>query len=118
MWRSLQNRYKKDIESYVDADFSGGWAQADDNNAENVMFCTRYVIMYAGCPVLWYSELQTEVALSTTEAEYIEFIQAMREVIPFMKLMKEVKFILDKHLTNTEVFCKVFEENKSFIAVA
>ena len=27
--------------------------------------------MYAGCPIHWVSKLQTEIALSTAEAEYI-----------------------------------------------
>jgi hypothetical protein len=44
--------------------------------------------MYAGCPITWCSKLQTEIALSTTEAGYIALSQAMREVIPFMHLMQ------------------------------
>jgi hypothetical protein len=32
---------------------------------------TGYVITSASCLVLWSSKLQTEIALSTTEAEYI-----------------------------------------------
>ena len=55
----------------MDADFAGGWNQADSNNAEAVMSQTGYVTMYAGNPLLWCSKLQTEFALSTTEAEYI-----------------------------------------------
>ena len=41
----------------------------------------------------------------------------MRKLIPFMALMKEVYFILDIHLTNLEVFSKVFKDNQSFIVV-
>ena len=33
--------------------------------------------------------LQTEIDLSTTEREYIALSSAMREVIPFLGLMKE-----------------------------
>ena len=47
------------IECYVDADFSGGWDQAYANNAESFMSRTGNVIMYAGCPVLLCSKLQT-----------------------------------------------------------
>ena len=61
----------KGIKCYVDADFSGGWAQADVDNAGNVMLHMGYIITYVGCPVLWCSKLQTKTALSTTEAEYI-----------------------------------------------
>ena len=77
-WGVVYKPYiERGIECYVDAKFSDGWVQADDDNAENVMLCTGYEIMYAGCPVLWCSKLQTEIILSTTEAEYIVLIQAM-----------------------------------------
>ena len=88
--------YRPDIEEYikcyVDAEFAIGWAQADADNAENLMPCTGYVIKYMLCPVLWCSKLQTEIDLSTTEAEYIALIQSMRELITFMILIKEVSF--------------------------
>jgi hypothetical protein len=29
-----------------------------------------YIITYAGCPMHWASKMQTEIALSATEAEY------------------------------------------------
>ena len=35
-----------------------------------------------------------------------------------MVLMKEVSFIFDIHPAKTEVFCKLFEDNQSCIAVA
>ena len=41
----------------------------------------------------------------------------MRKVIHFRELMKEVYFTLDIHLPNPEVYCKVFEYNKSCIAL-
>ena len=82
----------KGIECYVDTNFAGGWSQADANNPEKVMSRTGYAIYYVGCPVLWSSKLQTEIALSTTEAKYIVLSSAMRDVIPFMFLMKEISF--------------------------
>ena len=78
----------KGIECYVDADFASGWSQADADNPENVMSRTGCTIYYSGCPVLWISKLQTEIALSTTEAEYIALSSAMGNVIPFMFLIK------------------------------
>ena len=62
--------------------------------------------------------LQTEIAVIATEAEYITLIQAMRKAIPSMGLMRKVSFISDINLTNPEVFCKVFEDNQSCIAIA
>ena len=108
---------EKVIKCYVDSEFSVGWSQADSNNAENNMSHTGYIIMYAGCPVLWCSKLKLEIASSTKEAEYTAFIQAMSNVIPFMMLMKEISLIFDKHITKPEVFCKVFEDSQICIAV-
>ena len=52
---------------------------------------TGYVIMLADCPILWCSKLQTQISLSTTEAEYIAISQSLREAIPIMNLVKEIK---------------------------
>ena len=83
--------YKPDIskvlECYVDADFAWAWWDGDHDSPESVLSRTGYVIMYAGCPITWSSKLQTEIALSTTESEYIALSTAMREVIPFLNLM-------------------------------
>ena len=56
--------------------------------------------MYAGCPVIWCSKLQTEIALSTTEAEYISLSQATRDVLPFMDFLKEIA-PRTKHIATT-----------------
>jgi hypothetical protein len=72
----------KGIEVYVDADFSGGWDPGDLLNADNIYSRTGYFIQYAGCPIYWQSKLQTEIALSTPEAEYIALSQALRETLP------------------------------------
>ena len=72
------------LECYVDADFSGAWTPETAHDANNVMSRTGFVIMYANCPIHWASRLQTEIALSTAEAEYIALSSALREVIPLM----------------------------------
>ncbi len=108
----------KGLECYVDADFAGGWSSGDHTNPECVLSRTGFVIMYAGCPLTWCSKLQTEIALSTTESEYIALSQAMREVIPFMNLMMEVGDIFTLHNPKPVFHCKVFEDNNSCIRVA
>ena len=57
------------LECYVDADFAGNWYQADSNDRGTVMSRTGIYITLAGCPILWDSRLQTEIALSTIKAE-------------------------------------------------
>ena len=58
-------------------------------------------------PILWTSKLQTQIALSTTEAEYMALSSSMREAIPLMELIEEmrIKNIIEipKH---AKVYCK------------
>ena len=42
-------------------------------------------------PSIWQSKLQTTIALSTTEAEYVALSTAMQDVIYFMNLIDEMK---------------------------
>ena len=56
-----------------------------------MMSRTGYTIYYANCPVIWSSKLQTEIALSTTEAEYIALSQSLRDVLPLISLLRELK---------------------------
>ena len=52
---------------------------------------SEWIIFYAGCPISWASKLQSQVALSTTKAEYIAMSQALRDVIPVMNLLQEMR---------------------------
>jgi hypothetical protein len=108
----------KGLECFVDADFAGGWNKGDASNASAVMSRTGYVIMYAGCPIIWCSKLQTEIALSTTEAEYIALSQSLREVIPIIELLKEINEIFPTHIPTPKIHCKVWEDNNGCIALA
>ena len=106
------------LECYVDADFAGGWNKGDADDANSVMSRTGYVIMYSGCPILWCSKLQTEVALSTTAAEYIALSQALREVIPIMQLLKEINEIFPTHIPTPQIHCKTWEDNNGCLVLA
>ena len=108
----------KGLECYVDADFAGGWTQADSDDAENVMSRTGMVIMYANCPIFWCSRLQTEIALSTAEAEYIALSSALREVLPLMTMMEEINTVIPLHIDIPNFVCKVHEDNQSCIKMA
>ena len=78
------------LECYVDADFHGDCAKSDPDDADNVLSRTGYVIFYADYPLLWASRMQTEIALSIAESEYIVLSTAMRKVIALMNLIDEL----------------------------
>jgi hypothetical protein len=106
------------LECYVDADFAGGWSQADSDNAEIVLSRTGYVIMYANCPIHWVSCLQTEIALSTAKAEYIALLQALCDVILLITLLREINTFFPVHVSTPQFVCKVHEDNQSCITMA
>ena len=70
------------LDLYVDADFAGLWHRDYAELRECALSRTGYVITYCGCPVHWASKLQSEIALSTTESEYIAFSMATRDLLP------------------------------------
>jgi hypothetical protein len=116
----LDPKSEQSFEVYADADFAGNWnkltAHKDPSTAKSR---SGYVILYAGCPIIWSSKLQTQIALSTTEAEYISLSQSLRETIPLMQLLKEFK---DRGFavvsTKPKVHCKAFEDNSGALELA
>ena len=67
---------------------------------------------YAGCPITWFSRLQTEISLSTTEAEYIVLSTAARKVLSLREMVIELKPILDIPAADHVIRCTLFEDNK------
>jgi hypothetical protein len=108
----------KGIEVYVHADFVGGWNPTQAQDADNVYLRTGFVIYYAKCPVYWQSKLQTEIALSTAEAEYIAMSAALREMIPMAALMHEMNECFPIYLPSPKFIIKVLKDNQSCIAMA
>ena len=105
---------------WADADFCGNWNR--DTSVSDTMTAksrSGYAITYASCPVLWASKLQTEVALSTTEAEYVCLSQSLRDTIPLMNLLAEVRDKLDKDVISVPaVRCTLFEDNSGALELA
>jgi hypothetical protein len=82
------------VDCYVDADFGGLFSVEDKQDPVSVKSRTGYVITYRGAPLMWASKMQTQVALSTMEAEYIALSQSMRDLIPIREVLKEIMTIV------------------------
>jgi hypothetical protein len=106
---------------WADTDFVGNWNQETAiSDATTAKSRSGFLITYSGCPISWASRMQTEVALSTTESEYISLSSALRETIPMMTLVQEFK---DKFATSTVVSiptirCTLFEDNSGALELA
>jgi histone deacetylase 1/2 len=111
---------EQSMECYADASFGGEWNRSTAaHDVSTAKSRTGYVLTYCGCPVTWASKLQTEIALSTTEAEYIALSTALREVIPLMDQIQEArKHGFDFPFAPARVHCKAFEDNSGALEMA
>ena len=108
------------IEVYVDAVFSGNWDPIKPHKDRDTARSRHgYIVSYEGSPLLWKSQMQGEIALSSTESEYIGISYALREVIPVMELLKVMKRYKFPILETTQkIHCKVFEDNSGALEMA
>ena len=120
------------VDCYVDADFAGLWSIEDEQDPVSVKSRTGFLLMFMNCPLLWVSKLQTQIALSTMEAEYIALSASMRELIGTREIIKEIQtFVLNGKLkppkcrTHSKAFVldsipqsKVYEDNEACLKFA
>ncbi|KAG8480092.1 hypothetical protein CXB51_025341 [Gossypium anomalum] len=90
---SAFRRTRDEVIGYIDVDF------ARDLNRRRSL--TSYVFTIGGCAISWKVTLQTIVALSTIEAEYMAITEASKEVIWLKGLFSK----LNKDLQISIVFC-------------
>ena len=67
---------------YVDSNYAG--------NIDDRRSTTGYVFTFSGGPVCWRSTLQSLVAVSTTEAEYMAVAEVAKEALWLKGLVKEL----------------------------
>jgi hypothetical protein len=70
------------VVGYVDSDYAG--------DMDDMRSTTGYVFTLAGGPICWKSSVQSIVAMSTTEAEYMAVAEAAKEALWLTGLVKEL----------------------------
>jgi Reverse transcriptase (RNA-dependent DNA polymerase) len=107
------------VDCYVDADFAGLYGRENDQDPACAKSRSGYVIEVGGCPLTWGSKLQTEIALSTCEAEFVALATALREVIYLRRIVKEMgqQFDMNEEL-QVRTHSTVFEDNNGALALA
>ena len=102
----------QELEVYVDADFAGNWDKKETHDLDTARLRHGYVVMYKGCTITWKSQLQTEISLSSTESEYTGLSYSLREVIPLMRLLNEMKAQgFPVASSRPKSHCGLFEDN-------
>ena len=100
------------LECYPDADFAGLWNHELADDPHCVRSRTGFVITLATCPVIWASKMQTEIALSTMEAEYIALSTACRDLFPLIDKLTELTSVLDVHFASgSNMHVRIHEDN-------
>jgi hypothetical protein len=106
------------LDCFVDANFAGTWSTDTSEDPSSFKSQTGYVITFASCPVLWCSKLQSEIALRTTEAEYIALSQSARDLIPMRGLLQELSAATKLTVGSTIAHSTIFEDNKGCVESA
>ena len=106
------------LDAYCDADFAGLWGSEAADDPTCVKSRTGYVIMYEGCPVIWKSKLQSLIALSTMEAEYISLSMCMRDLIPLRRVLQDLCEVFDLGQAGVMAHSTVFEDNSAALTLA
>ena len=116
----LFNPFKKlVVDCYDDADFAGLWGHENPQAPICGRSRTGFVVTFANCPLLWVSKLQTEIAISTINSEYVEFSHSVRALLTLKSLIKEVIDNLGIDIENLKFVSSstIYEYNNRSIVV-
>eukprot|EP00804_Cyclotella_cryptica_P021080 CCRYP_019381-RA/>CCRYP_019381-RA protein AED:0.27 eAED:0.27 QI:0/0/0/0.66/0.5/0.33/3/0/652 len=100
------------IDCFPDADFAGLYGHEDSQDPHCARSRTGFVILAFGCPVLWKSRLQTEIALSTMEAEYVALSTACKDLFPIVDMVKSLCLAVGLSCASVaQLHIKIHEDN-------
>ena len=78
------------LDLYADTDFAGLFGIEDKHDPIFVKSRTGILLTFGNVPILWSSKLQSEIALSTLESEYIALSQGVWDLVSARRLVKEL----------------------------
>jgi hypothetical protein len=106
------------LDLYADADFAGLWNSESRDDPVSVKSRSGYLVTLGGTPVIWSSKLQTEIALSTQEAEYIALSMGMRELLPLRRLIADLAESFGVSRDEVSKVSAVWEDNQAALQLA
>jgi hypothetical protein len=107
-----------DLETWVDADFAGLHGREPPDDRNNVRSRMGYIITFGGIPLIWRSQLISEICNSTLHAEYVALANALRTLIPIRALLKDTLEFFDIKSKSPMLFSKVWEDNNGALSLA
>ena len=103
----------------MDAGFAGLWNYEEDIDPTSVKSRSGFLFMLSGCPISWVSRLQSEIALSTMESEYVAMSLAIKYLIPLQRIVQTIikAVCLDPDIQPT-LKSEVWEDNAGALILA
>jgi hypothetical protein len=106
------------LDAYRDSDFAGVWHQEFAYLCESCLSRTGFIIVLDGVLIHWSSRLQTVIALSSTEAEYIAIGQCCRSLLHMRRTLKDIlscgifpNSLKTKNISNNNITTRKFEHH-------
>ena len=76
------------VDCYADADFAVLWGHENPQDPICARSRTGFVATFSNFPLLWVSKIQTDIALSTLNSEYVALPHSIRALLPLKSLIK------------------------------
>ena len=107
------------VDCYPDADFARLYGHESSQDPHCARSRTGYVITAFNCPVLRKSRLQTEIALSTMEAEYVALTTACKDLFPIVDMVQELAGAVGMNVESVaKMHVKIHEDNVGALTLA
>ena len=108
------------VDFYADAYFAGRWGHEYPQDPICARSRTGFVVNFYNCPLLWVSKLQTYIALSTLNSEYVALSHPIRALLNLEALIKEVieNLVIKSENLKFVSSSTIYEDNNGDIVVA
>jgi hypothetical protein len=107
------------LDCFVDADFAGLYRRDPDSASSAAKSRTGFIIFLGNAPLVWKSQLQSEISLSTQEAEYSSLSQSLRTLLPLRSLLLEVTAAIGvSACLRATIHARAFEDNQGAYLLA
>ena len=107
-----------DLVCWVDTDFSGLFKRELESNPNSAKSRHGCIITFGGVPLIWKSQLISEICLSTLHAKYVGLSNAPRALIPLRSLVLDTLEQLNLPGAKVQIETKVLEDNQGAYLLA
>jgi hypothetical protein len=106
------------LDLWADANFAGCWNATEQHDPDTARSRTGHFVTLSGFPLIWKSQLQVGIALSTAEAEHGSLSSGMRALVPLRTIFFEIVNCFDVPAERVSTISHAHEDNEAALHVA